>query len=102
LKIRKTTMGRSTATASALWLALAAAPGGFAQQANHERGRALYENHCTVCHTSNVHIRSKRKARSTQDIHAWVVRWSTELKLGWSPEDVNDVRYYLNGRYYHY
>ena len=33
-----------------------------------DRGRLLYENHCTTCHTSVAHIRAGRKAPSLDEI----------------------------------
>ena len=66
------------------------------------RGQLLYENHCTVCHDSGVHIRAQRKARSTTDIHKWVIRWSKHLKLDWSSAEVNEVSEFLNQHFYHF
>ena len=65
-----------------------------------ERGRLLYENHCQVCHDSRAHIRSDHKAKTLEDIEGWVVRWSTELKLSWSADEIRDVARYLGKRYY--
>jgi len=65
-----------------------------------ERGQLLYENHCQVCHDSRAHIRSNRKAKTLKDIEGWVVRWSTELKLTWSADEIRDVARYLGKRYY--
>ena len=65
-----------------------------------ERGRLLYENHCLACHESQVYIREKRRTRSVEEIHRWVVRWSSELQLGWDAGEVNDVADYLNFRFY--
>jgi len=73
---------------------------GNARAADSARGKLLYENHCTVCHTSVVHIRDNRKARSRDEIRTWVQRWSKELGLQWGSAEVDDVIDYLNGRYY--
>jgi len=67
-----------------------------------ERGRLLYENHCTVCHQSTVHIRTNRKAHSLPDVAKQVHRWSEELKLGWSAEERDDVLRYLDREFYHF
>jgi len=64
------------------------------------RGALLYENHCTVCHTSVVHIRDNRKAKSIADLNGWVARWSGELKLNWSDEVINEVAEFLARRFY--
>ena len=64
------------------------------------RGRMLYENHCTRCHTSVVHVRERRKASTPAEVEAWVRRWSGELKLGWGDDEVRAVSRYWGGRYY--
>ena len=66
------------------------------------RGMELYENHCTACHTSQVHIREKRKAKSLAQIESWIRHWVKELKLSWTDEEVKEVLTYLNLRYYEY
>ena len=64
------------------------------------RGRMLYENHCTRCHTSVLHVRDNRRAVSLKVLEGWVRRWSGEEKLGWSEEEIVEVVDYLNRRYY--
>ncbi len=66
------------------------------------RGRMLYENHCTRCHTSVLHVRKNRRAVSLKVLEGWVRRWSGEEKLGWSEEEVVEVVDYLNRRYYQF
>jgi mono/diheme cytochrome c family protein len=68
--------------------------------AGAERGQLLYENHCTGCHASTVHVRSQRKAKAPADVRAWILRWSGELKLAWKDDERADVYRYLNDRYY--
>jgi hypothetical protein len=68
--------------------------------AGPERGQLLYENHCTSCHASTVHIREQRKVKSPAELRAFIQRWSGELKLTWSAEELNDVYLHLNNRYY--
>jgi len=82
-------------TAIALLLA-----GASTRAADAERGRLLYENHCTVCHTSVVHLREQRKATSREEIQTWIRRWQKELNLQWGTAEVDDVSDYLNERYY--
>lgn len=64
------------------------------------RGQLLYQNHCTVCHESNVHIRNKRKARTLTDITMWVSKWSEHRDLRWTTDEIKAVRDYLNQTYY--
>lgn len=70
--------------------------------AKKPRGQLLYENHCAECHESSVHIREKRKADSIDKIRYWVTRWSKELKLSWSKEEIEEVTQHVNSSYYHY
>lgn len=65
-----------------------------------ERGRLLYENECKVCHTSVVHVREDRKAKSRDEIRNWVQRWQKELKLQWGSSEIDDVIEYLDTTYY--
>ncbi|MCB1738867.1 MAG: hypothetical protein KDK91_00735 [Gammaproteobacteria bacterium] len=66
------------------------------------RGRMLYENHCTACHTSLAHVRENHKADSLDDLRGWVARWQTQLDLPWTVEEQTDVVNYLNRRFYHF
>jgi hypothetical protein len=68
--------------------------------AGAERGRLLYENHCTSCHISTLHIRDQRKSKTPAEMRAWILRWSGELKLDWREDELADVYQYLNNRYY--
>lgn len=70
--------------------------------ADAQRGQLLYENHCTVCHTSVAHVREQRVAHSLGDIRKQVLRWSGQLNLEWRAEEVADVVEYLNTNYYHF
>lgn len=74
--------------------------GAMSASADAERGRLLYENHCTVCHTSTVHIRDQRKTKNSAELRAWILRWSGELKLRWREDELADVYRHLNNRYY--
>ena len=79
---------------SAAWLALPA------QAADLGRGKVLYEARCNACHNTSVHQREARRATSFAGVRQQVVRWSAEAGGAWSREDIDDVTYYLNDRYY--
>ena len=68
--------------------------------AGADRGQLLYENHCTSCHASTVHVREQRKSKSPAELRAWILRWSGELKLNWTGDELADVYRHLNNRYY--
>ncbi len=67
-----------------------------------DRGSQLYENHCTGCHESQVHIREKRKARTLTEVQGFVRRWADVQALGWTDEEIREVLAYLNATYYKY
>ena len=73
-----------------------------ASGADVARGRALYENHCIVCHTSKVHRREPRVASDPVQLRAIVEKWQVEQGLRWSREDIEDVVGYLTLTYYKY
>jgi len=76
---------------------------GHAQQpGNYLRGHDLYGNHCIECHESVVHVREDHKAKSIEEIEAFIIRWSSYRNLSWNREDISDVLHYLNTRYYKY
>ncbi len=67
-----------------------------------ERGRALYQNHCVVCHTAKVHRRVPPLPIGTDDLRFIVTVWTTQQGLRWSREEVEDVVYYLDRVYYRF
>lgn len=67
----------------------------YAQIPDPVRGRALYENHCMVCHTGKVHARPNRIVLSRRDAADVVNRWQTEQKLRWGQQEIDDVVEYL-------
>jgi hypothetical protein len=71
-----------------------------AHGADAERGRALYEARCDLCHGTSVHVREARGATSFEGIRTQVARWNAELGGAWSADEINDVTMYLNDRYY--
>jgi mono/diheme cytochrome c family protein len=81
---------------------VAIALGGPVLGADAERGRALYENHCMVCHTSKVHRREPRLAADSAQLFTIVDRWQTEQGLRWSRNDVDDVVYFLKLTQYNF
>ena len=66
------------------------------------RGRDLYENHCTVCHTPKVHTRPNRLPLNFEDLRRIVAHWAKEEQLQWSQDEIDDVAWYLNETKYKY
>lgn len=76
------------------WTAVVAAQQGF------DPGRALYENHCQVCHAQWVHDRERRTVTNLTDLRARVGAWSVHAGLQWGPEEIDEVTRYVNRRFY--
>src|SRR5476651_831524 len=73
-----------------------------ADAADPGRGGMLYETRCIACHSSSVHQRGARKAKSFDGLRVQVVRWSNEVGGSWSGDEIDDVTLYLNQRYYRF
>jgi mono/diheme cytochrome c family protein len=56
-----------------------------------ERGRALYENNCRVCHTAKVHRRVPQLPANEDELRRIVLTWVRY-----------DVVYYVNRAYYQF
>ncbi len=89
---------------AAVMATAAALSGGAAAQnlVDAERGRALYENHCQVCHTPKVHSRVNRLPVNRAELREIVDNWQRQEALGWSTQEVADVVEYLNRTRYGY
>lgn len=77
-------------------------PGWGAETPNLERGRALYENHCIVCHTAKVHRRVPALPLGIGDLRYIVTLWASQQGVRWSAEDIEDVVDYLNRTHYRF
>jgi mono/diheme cytochrome c family protein len=66
------------------------------------RGALLYDNHCSACHSEQMHWRDKKVAVNWPSLKALVRRWQDEQKLAWSDADVDEVARYLNTRFYRF
>jgi mono/diheme cytochrome c family protein len=60
-----------------------------------ERGRALYENHCVVCHTAGIHGRVNRIPINADELRDIVTTWQQEERLRWNAQDIEDVVEFL-------
>ena len=91
--------GAAIALLAAVSLAIPVAGSG-AELPDFERGRALYENHCIVCHTPKAHRRVPSLPLHTDDLRFIVTLWASQQGLRWSRDDIEDVVYYLDRTYY--
>jgi len=85
----------------AVSLAIPAAGRG-AESPDLERGRALYENHCVMCHTPKVHRRVPPLPLHTDDLRFIVALWASQQGIRWSRDDIEDVVYFLDRTHYRF
>ena len=93
---------RRAALAASAIVAVAWAPARAQPVPDPERGRALYENHCVVCHTSKVHRRYPPSAIDEEALRFIVKVWAEENRLRWGPQEIEDVVHYLDRTYYRF
>ena len=67
-----------------------------------ERGRALYENHCIVCHTAKVHRRVPPLPLQIDELRRIVTLWASMEGMRWNSEEIEDVVHYLNRTHYRF
>lgn len=91
---------RVCAGSLAVLTGLALAGGAAAQLPDPERGRLLYENHCSECHTPRVHRRVPSKAIDRAALRFIVRVWSEERNLRWTEREIEDVTHYLETVHY--
>jgi mono/diheme cytochrome c family protein len=83
--------------------AAAALRGSFAPPAlagDLERGRALHDNHCIMCHAPNLYGREFRTVNTYLEIRQQVHRWQENTRLRWTQYDVESVTDWLAEKYY--
>ncbi len=92
------------ASSAALGAALAGCAAGVnpTDARDFERGRALYENNCRLCHTAKVHRRVPQLPINEDELRRIVLTWVRFEGMRWSSEDVDDVVYYVNRTYYQF
>lgn len=81
---------------------LLACAAGAAAQPTPNRGQLLYANHCSECHTTQMHWRAKRLAQDWTSLRGQVRRWQGEARLQWTDEDIEAVARHLNETIYQF
>jgi hypothetical protein len=71
-----------------------------ASAADKVRGRTLYEARCVGCHSTSVHRRESRKAKTFDEIRVQTAKWDRATGGVWGKDEVDDVAFYLNDVYY--
>ena len=67
-----------------------------------DRGKALHDNHCVLCHESAIYQRPNRVARDYDALRGQVERWQDNTGLRWTTTEINNVTGYLTLIYYKY
>ena len=100
--VARTIRAISSAVVAVVLAGCAASAGTTTDIRDFERGRALYDNNCRVCHTSKVHRRIPQLPVNEDELYRIVLTWAHYEGLSWTSEDVEDVVYYVNRMYYQF
>ena len=68
--------------------------------ADLNRGKILYEDHCTGCHNESVFQRKKRMVNTEQQLLARIRQCELSNELTWFDEDIQDVAAYIGQTFY--
>lgn len=60
-----------------------------------ERGKALHETHCVLCHDASPYQRTARLAKDYASLRDQVRRWQDNSGLQWSAADIEAVTAHL-------
>ncbi len=63
-------------------------------------GRALHDENCLRCHTTELYSGEKSKIKSIEQLKNRVSQCELNLELAWFGEEVDDVTAYLNQFFY--
>ncbi len=81
---------------------------GSAQASGQERapdlanGEKLVAQNCTRCHDDSVYTRLNRRVKTLPALGKQVRFCKDTIGITWFDDEVNDVVYFLNDRYYHF
>lgn len=70
--------------------------------ADMENGQQLHAENCVRCHDSSVYTRDPRRVNSLPELGKQVRFCKDNIGLTWFDDEVDDVIYYLNQKYYHF
>ncbi len=67
-----------------------------------QRGKALYETHCLVCHYERIHKRDPARSliRSLAQLRLEVVQRAAQTRPSFTTDDLDDIAEYLNRTHY--
>lgn len=88
-------------TAVTLVIAAAVAVGiGAISAEAAEPAQVTHDTYCIACHDTNVYTRDDRLANDFDAVREEVDRWQTNISLGWSSEEIDEMAAWLARRYY--
>ena len=73
---------------------------GIASGQDEDRGRLLYETHCTACHYERVHNRKRTKITNLSDLRDEVALRATMTKRRFELDELEAITQYLNRSHY--
>ncbi len=85
-----------------LFAAVSITCSGAALAQDTQRGRLLYENTCTGCHSRSVFARKDRIASNYDEIRRQVERWRAQTGAPWTASEIEDVTAWLNQAAYRF
>lgn len=74
-----------------------------------ERGMELHDENCISCHAAiyghkgnKIYTRANRKIETLMGLEAQLKRCKNSLGTNWPEDQILDVQYYLNTKFYHF
>ena len=65
-----------------------------------DNGKALYEDKCTKCHTTEVFTKEDRSIKSLEGLKTRVQQCTGAAEVTWNDDQIKSVTDYLNKHYY--
>lgn len=65
-------------------------------------GEKLVNQNCTRCHDDSVYTRPNRRVKTLPGLGKQVRFCKDTIGITWFDDEVNDVVYFLNDKYYHF
>jgi|ERR1043166_452779 mono/diheme cytochrome c family protein len=66
------------------------------------RGRVLYNQHCSACHTPGIHGRTTGLPITRAELRMLVDTFRRQAGLGWTREEIDDMVEHLNTMVYRF
>jgi mono/diheme cytochrome c family protein len=70
------------------------------RQADFRRGWQLHDDACTGCHGASMYSRPYHERNPYFTVRKQVEIWQEFVGMGWSAQQIDDVAYYVQKRFY--